>query len=237
MLHESRRRGALAEILVAYRFLETGRLVSWPLVPCAYDLVVDGGDRFYRVQVKQAHEVGDMPGHWSAGLFKRRTGSRDKLHPITALDVVCVVTTPAEIFVIPVDACASPADARFLVPRLHIGPLSRYRLFLNRFALGTGMSTELTSVMPVAIAPVRVALDVPLRRARGLRKRYRRLTAEQIDQIRQLPIRWYHHQPAEGRLELVEVARQFDVCPATLRNVVLRRERLDLKQRDYARKE
>jgi len=231
MLHLSRQRGALAELLVAYRFLEAGRLVSWPMVPCAYDLVVDGGDRLYRVQVKQAHEEqGERHfGHWRVRLTKRNIETGDKPIAASAIDVLAVVTTPDVVFVIPAGACTSPVDERYLNARIEIGPESKYQLFRNRFALGTGATQE---VAPVPIRP-------PLGTAHGdyhrrhnrsgpQRKPHVRLTSAQVEQIRQLPIRWFKHQAPEGLIPLDDAARQFNVCPNTLRKVCLDGDRQDL---------
>jgi hypothetical protein len=234
MLDPSRQRGALAELLVAYRFLESGRLVSWPLTPCAYDLVVDTGDRLVRVQVKQAHEHQGADrhfGHWIARLTKRRTGGRDRALAAADVDYIAVVCRPEEVYVIPAPVCTSQQDARWIKARLVIGPESHYRVFLNLFSLGNGSSGE---VAASPIAPLRKAgrWAAGPRRERGQRKPYRRLTEDQIAQIVQMPVRWYRRQPPEGLIPLEDLARQFDVCPATLRNLVLRRSRLDLLARD-----
>lgn len=241
MMHPTRRRGALAELLVAYRFTEVGRLVSWPMVPCSYDLVVDGGDRLYRVQVKQAARIDERgsgkhfkAAHWAVRLTKRnqQTGQIDTPREASAIDILCVVATPAEIYVIPTAACCSPVDARFLNARLQIGPESRYRLFLNRFGIGTGLSHEVAPapIVPLRLADREAAQHLMKQRRYGVRKRHRRLTPEEIAQIRQLPIRWRKAQPPDGLIPLEEIARQFDVCPATLRNVVFYENRLDLKR-------
>jgi len=229
MLHLTRQRGALAELLVAYRFLEAGRLVSWPLVPCAYDLLVDGGDRIYRVQVKQAHIQGDMPEHWRVGLTKRRNTKPDRPQAVTSLDLICVVCTPAEIFVIPVGACASPVDARWLNARLKIGPESRYRVFLNKFGVGTGIGVEGT---PEPFLPLRYAAST-LREERrtlaGGRKAHHRLTTAQVHELFKLPIRWVKAQPPTGLIPIEDIAQQFNVSVATLRNLA-RLQRKDLRQ-------
>jgi hypothetical protein len=228
MLVDSRRRGALAELLCAYRFVEAGRLVSWPLIPCTYDLIVDGGDRLYRVQVKQAHQVQHEHGFgtWRVRLTKRNERG-DKPVLLTDLDVLCVVTTVDAVFVIPVEACASPVDGRYLNARVQIGPESKYQLFRNRFAIGTALTAE---VAPASVLPVRgVSLPGRMRRASGSRRKpHHRLSPAQVAQIRALPIRWYRAQPPEGLIELEDAARQFNVCPTTLRNLVLRASRQDL---------
>jgi hypothetical protein len=227
MLHESRQRGAMAELLVAYRFLEAGRLIAWPLVPCAYDLVVDGGDRLHRVQVKQAHEVGDTAGHWNVSLCTRRL-REDKPLEVTAVDLLAIVTTPDAVFVVPADACRSPVDPRFVNKRLQIGPESHYHAYKNRFTIGPGKSAEAT---PAPIRPLHpAALWTPrLHKAHGSqRKRHRRLTAAQVAEIRALPVRWFAKQPGDGLIALDDVARQFDVCTGTLRNLILYGKRLDV---------
>jgi PD-(D/E)XK endonuclease len=234
VLHLSRQRGTQAELLVAYRFLEAGLPVSWPLLPCAYDLVVDTGERLVRVQVKQAHQAQTptgMPGHWRVRLTKRRTDGADRAIAVTAVDYLCVICGgPEEILVIPAAACASQQDGRWLRAQLQVGPESKYRVFLNRFVLGDGARDQ---IVGAAVPPLRKPGawgPRPPRRELGQRKVYRRLTPDVIAQIRQMPVQWYRRDPGEGRIPVDDVARQFDVCPETLRRLVLRAERLDLQR-------
>ena len=56
-MHDSLWTGSIAELLVAYRFIEAGRRPAWPLTVCSYDLLVDGGDDIFRVQVKHARKI------------------------------------------------------------------------------------------------------------------------------------------------------------------------------------
>lgn len=227
MLAFSRQRGTLAELLVAYRFFEAGRLVSWPLTPCAYDLVVDSGDRLWRVQVKQAFRSADRNA-WTVRLTKRNTKG-DKVVACQDLDLVVVVTTADVAYVIPVPACASPTDGRYLNARIEVSETGRYAIFRNRYAVGTGLTDE---IAPVAVTPTHPGANwAPSRRLSGpRRKAHRRLTAAEVLELRQLPIRWYKRQPGDGLIPLVDIARQFDVCPGTLRNVVLGGKRLDLQR-------
>jgi len=224
MLHESRQRGCLAELLVAYRFMEAKRISSWPLVPCAYDLVVDGGEKLYRVQVRQAHLLSGSLTKWRVRLTKRHP-KRDKPKAVADIDLICVVCTPERVFVIPVEACVSPVDPRYLNAQIEIGPESRYQVFLNRFSIGTGESTEVTCT------------PVPALRTRGWgkgqsgglvpgRKPHRRLTMEQVQHLLTLPIRW--HSGLVG-MNPTDVAHQFDVSVVTLRNLLLRKSRKDLR--------
>ena len=55
LVSESSRKGASSEQYAAYRAAQRGYVVSWPLGQPAYDLVVDTGERIYRVQVKTVY--------------------------------------------------------------------------------------------------------------------------------------------------------------------------------------
>jgi hypothetical protein len=224
MLHVSRLRGGLAELLVAYRFLEAGRLPAWPLVPCAYDVLVDIGGGTARVQVKQAHQVGNR---WRTRLGKRK-GSTDVPVESRAADYIAVVCTPDEIYVIPAQACLSPTDPRYLNLQIEVGRQGKYQVYRNAFRLGTGHSTETTPPPPVPIYTV-PAYMLEKRTGPGpARKLHKRLTLQEIAAIRELPIRWTRDQPKDGTLSVAAVAAQFGVTTVTLRNTVLKRKRRDL---------
>jgi hypothetical protein len=234
MLHESRQRGALAEILVAYRFVEAGYLISYPVIPCSYDLVVDAGAGLLRVQVKQAHQVGDMPGHYNVSLASPRwtsAGQKVRLKAVTGIDLLCVVTTPDETYVIPAGAAASHTDPRWLQPKLHLGPQTKYRIFLNRFQVGPGVSEETTVTqihtlsMPASQA---WAKQRAVRGVLGTRKKHCRLPTDVANELLELPIRWYKKQPGEGLIDHQIVAEQLGVTVTTLRNLILKRGRKDL---------
>lgn len=227
MLHSSRQLGALAELLVGYRFLEAGRLIAWPIVPCAYDLIVDGGDRLYRVQVKQARETLRGSGHWWAHTQRRRGANQpDRPLGIDLVDYLCFVTTADACFVIPVEACVSPVDARWVNKRIQIGPASRYQVFLNRFAIGSGQSAELT---PAIIREAHASTAVKWGHAQQLRRKlHRRLKTEEVLHLRTLPICWKKREWREGLLLASEVAHQFNISETTLRNIVRDGKRRDL---------
>lgn len=226
MLHISRLVGAQAEVLSAYRFLEARRIVSWPIIPCAYDILVDGGDRIYRVQVKRARGSDHTGTRWRVRLTKSNPKG-DRPQPITDLDFLCIVCEPDTAFVIPVQACASPTDVRYLNARIEIGPQSRYQVFKNRFAIGTGLSAEIGCV---PIPAVQIAASPKEYRCRGLipsRKAHVRLSTVQIEQILQMPIRWERAQAGVNLIPVEQIALQFGVSVTTLRNY-FRRKRKDL---------
>jgi hypothetical protein len=213
--------GTAAEIIVAYRFLEAGRMVSWPLAPCAYDLVVDAGDRFYRVQVKQARleRADSQSQRYVVGLRRRHPTKPDRSIAANACDIICVVCTPDRIYVIPESCCRSPVSPEWIVARLDLGLEGKYAPFLNTFALGLGESHP---VSPVALAIPQAQADWRAwrqrRTANGGRKAHKRLTPKEIEEIRQIPIAWYK---GSAGLLPAEVASRYAVSAQTLRNIFL----------------
>ena len=76
-------KGSVAEHKVMLRALEKGFLVSKPILPCRYDLVLDDGDKLYRAQVKYAQGKVGMESECSVAVQLRswnhaEDGSRSK---------------------------------------------------------------------------------------------------------------------------------------------------------------
>lgn len=221
MLISSRQTGAISELLVAYRFLEAGRIPSWPLVPCSYDLVVDGGNARYRVQVKHARVREEATGLLRYDLLttkRRATGDRP-IHTAD-LDYLCVVCTAAKIFVIPTAACTSPTDPCYLTRRISLGSKGRFAPFLNRFTLGDGWSTEVTTHADLAKLRVGTAIPAtsPWKKANPFtqRKAHVRLSTADAQAIRAMTIG-----TGPGQITLEAVAQQFHISLVTLRNLLL----------------
>lgn len=227
MLNKSRQVGALAELLVAYRFLEAGRLVAWPIVPCAYNLLVDGGNRCFRMQVKRAQAKDERTGaiRYEVRLTKRRAGGD---RPIRCVDVdyVCVVCRPDWVYVLPTADCRSPTDPTILTARLSIGSKSggRFVGFLNRFTIGDGTTTEthaqaeIIAVRPGSNLPRGWPLKSQLRGS--ARKPHHHLSHEEVATLLA---------SAQSGTPLVSLAQQFDVTTTTVMNL-LRGKRKDLRQ-------
>lgn len=224
LINSSQRIGTAAELLVAYRFLEAGRLPAWPLVVCSYDLLVDAGDACYRIQVKAAAKrlVG------SAYQWGARTGkAKGALTPRNSYDYLCIVTDPSLVYVIPTRVLLCAHDPTRLVKRVVIHEHGkRFSPFLNRFDLGPG-AVPAPAGQVGALPPSR-RTQWKTQNYREGRKEHRRLSAADVAAIRQLPIAFYRQDAAPGLLPIHEVARQFGVHVATLRNL-LRGKRQDLR--------
>lgn len=223
-LHETHRRGGLAELLVAYRFLEAGRVPARPIVPRSYDLLVDAGSAIYRVQVKQAHE--SLKG-WTVALTSRRVGKTDLSTSCVGCEYLAIICTPDRIYIIPTAACvpAHAPDRMFARLTIYTGPTAtRFAPYLNNFNVGTGRMPP----PPVPLGPL-PPRGMWFSATAGTRKTHRHLTLDQIAEIRQLPIRWFKKQGGEGLLPIEDVAAQFGVHPATIRNL-LRGKRQDLQK-------
>ena len=215
LISESLRSGYSAEVLVAYRFLEAGRIPAWPMVPCRYDLVVDGGDQCYRVQVRRASpriEKGETRRQFHCHLTKDRKTPL----PVSSFDYLCVVAEQNQIYVIPVGALHCTHAPTQLITRLQITENgTRFAHFLNQFGIGTG-------VVPVAPTPL-----TPLKRSfwyvqpsGSRRKPHRRLSTVDAQAIRQLNIALTRDEEGPERVPVAQVAAQFGVHVATIRNLV-----------------
>jgi hypothetical protein len=226
MLHTARQAGALADLVVAYRFIEAGRLVAWPLVPCAYDLVVDGGSQVSRVRVKRAMFSEQDSQHGAAyrvRLTRRKGKGPDQPIALTDFDYLAVVCQPERIYVIPVEALRAPTNPQICVARLSIGAVQSqtHEGFLNRFTIGSGLTTEIQK--PTSIYAVRPGTTTARGWAhptRATRKPHRRLTGDEAVSLRS---------GVQGGLSLQDAARQFGITYATARNLVLG------KRKDFGR--
>jgi hypothetical protein len=199
-MHESHARGCASELIVAYRFVEAGRAVSWPLVPRAYDLLVDGGDRVYRVQVKTGHRAEGKGLRVTIKHVNGREAIRENF------DYLCIVDTANQIYVIPSVACECRFRPEELLASIEIRN-GRYDMYLNRFEVGSG---------PVAGTPGVVEDGRGMRRLTGRvwprggqRKRHRRVdlaSALEIYRLRET-----------GNVR--ELAAQFQVTAPTILNL------------------
>jgi hypothetical protein len=81
--------GELAVAKVVIRAIEKGFEVSRPLIECRYDLVLDDGERLYRVQVKYAggEPWAGRSGVIGVGLRKWRNGGRSVIHHYRASEM------------------------------------------------------------------------------------------------------------------------------------------------------
>ncbi len=119
-----------AEALTAYYFCDAGYVVSFPLIPAPYDLVVGKGDRLWRIQVKRARLK-------AARITPRGRRDRERYtvdlmttsksrnrRRVADFDYVCVVTGMELVYVIPSSVLASTADQSLIVRALVIKPES-----------------------------------------------------------------------------------------------------------------
>lgn len=214
--------GGAAELLVAYRFLEAGRLVAWPLVTCRYDLIVDTGDARVRVQVKSARRPADAKGYY---VHLAKSGKRTPTP--TDFDILVIVCEPNEHFVIPVQALLAEPDRTALVKSVCVYlDGERFGAYRNRFGLGDGR----TPVMPLVNPTTKLTRTHWFTQAQAHRgsKRYRRLTTADVKAIQALPIAFFKRDEQPGTIPIAQVAQQFGVCVPTLRNL-LRGKRQDLQ--------
>ena len=220
MLHPTTQTGAIAELLVAYRFAEAGRVVCWPLIACPYDLVVDGGDGLFRVQVKVGNRRAEENRYW-VHLDKAR-----KRKPLVSdFDYLAIVCETNAVYVIPSGALVASRDATGLLASICVYPQSeRFSPYLNRFGLGRGEASPTALVRPSAQL---THTHWYTTQQEGQRKRHRRLSIAAVQAIRQLPVAFFKADEAPGRVQLRQVAQQFNVSTVTLRNL-LRGKRKDL---------
>lgn len=223
ILYTTTRSGSRAELLVAYRFLEAGRVVSWPLTVCGYDLIVDGGDSLYRIQVKSTPPT--MAEGATAYRYVCRLSKKDH-DPLPAgtFDFLCMVVDPSRVYVIPAGALRCPHAPERLVKRVVLYEKgTRFAAYCNRFDLGSGELPCLAAVHPLR-PPTRTMWKAAKTGQVG-RKPHRRLSKADVETLRTLPIAFYQTDPG---LPIAEVAQQYGVTVVTLRNL-LRNKRLDLR--------
>ena len=214
--------GDLAQVLIAYRFLEAGRLPAWPLTVCAYDLLVDGGDGIFRIQVKKAAQVAEGPDTWRVHLTKKQP------IPATAYDYLVIWCDANRSYVIPAAALQNAQNPAVLVAAVQLyGNGDRFSLYLNRFNLGSGEARPCATLAPGTSIRRRFWFQA----AKGeQRKQHKRLSAQEVDEILHLPIRWFKKQEqAEGLIPIEQVAQQFGVSVMTLRNYLRGKGRKDLR--------
>lgn len=223
-MHSTHQTAALAELLVAHRFLEAGYPVAWPLFPRPYDLLVETTERgIVRVQVKHAHEAPDAS--WHVRLKRRVPGGQDLPIAAAGFDYLVVVCKPDRCYVLPVAICTAPHAPTRLLTRLRIytGPQARrFTAFVNRFTLDGGAT------------PTYIPLGAPKRRmwrTSEIRKPYTRLPRDVVEEVLRLPVAWNVREAHSqlGALTPAAAAAQFGISVATLRNLWQRR-RQDLRQ-------
>lgn len=225
LLNEAIQLGYSAELLVAYRFLEAGRRPALPLVPCPYDLLVDCGSGIYRVQTRRASA--HIPPGSGARCYRCHTANNHRDGPDAAeFDYLCAVVEPNCVYVIPTAALRAAHDNTRLVKRLEIAEHgTRFAPYLNQFGIGSG---ELPEKPPADITKLRgrAFWHAP---SASERKLYRRLSKADVDALRQIPIAITKRDEQHGGIPIQQIAQQFGVHVATLRNL-LRGKRKDLKE-------
>lgn len=195
--------------------MAAGRVPSWPLVPMAYDLLVDCGDSIQRVQVKTATA---REARYHVHLTTRRKGV-DRPMALASVDYVCLVCDPNRIYVVPSVVLQSPTDPLLLTKRVQLsGDGERFAGYLNAFAIGTGDGSGdgATVDLKVGWYP---AQQTP--RSAGTRKRHVRLTINEINTLR----RSVGTDPSPDVIRAT--AGRFNITPQTVRNY-LRNGRSDL---------
>lgn len=222
-LHLTRKIGAASELLVAYRFMEAGRLVSWPLIPTSYDLLVDCGDVIQRVQVKTGQDR-NATGVYHVHLTKRRAKGDRPIY-LASVDYICVVCAANHVYVIPAIVLQSPTDPAVLCKRLQIYTkveAERFHRYRNAFAIGQGHGTVEGPQAEVHVAPLRTSWHPEQQRAGRHRKPHVRLSTDVILQLR----RTLGATPTTTAIR--EAALHHGVAEVTLRNY-LQGKRKDLQ--------
>ena len=91
-------KGELAVLRVLHRALEKGWIASRPMRDCRYDLVLDDGQRLYRVQVKYAgRRASKCQGAVSLDFTKG--GRRDRKYLDHEIEAVIAYVAPADTLV------------------------------------------------------------------------------------------------------------------------------------------
>lgn len=120
-------RGAVGEMLAAAELTARGCVVSTPLHPTSYDLIVDSNNKLSRVQVKSVTEATPEPSRykganrltWRCGIGRTPYGpSRKRVHyGQDEIDFLIIVLTSIKAFyVIPVSALADVGGTVRLYP-------------------------------------------------------------------------------------------------------------------------
>jgi len=202
-MHKTHATGSAAELMVAYRFTEANRAVSWPLVVRPYDLLVDGGDKIYRVQVKQGQRT---EGKGLRATIKHINGVEDLA---LNFDYLCLVDTPNEIYVIPSGACECRFRPSELVASLEVRN-GRFDAYLNRFNIGVGDTGARTQVQ--------IQAGENMRRLRGQLWSKTQLTDRKVH--KRLPLHEaYNIYQLRGTVSAHDLAAQFGVHVMTIQNI------------------
>lgn len=88
-------KGELALLRVLHRSLEKGWIASRPTRDCRYDLVLDDGERLYRVQVKYAGRR-DWYCEGAVSLDFTKGGMRNRTYLDHEIDAVLAYVAPVE---------------------------------------------------------------------------------------------------------------------------------------------
>ena len=96
--YSTAQKGELALLRVLQRAFEKGWVTSKPMRDCRYDLVLDDGERLYRVQVKYAgRQAWNCAGAVSLDFTK--AGRRDRTYLDNEIDAVIAYVAPADMLV------------------------------------------------------------------------------------------------------------------------------------------
>src|SRR5882724_11265317 len=120
-LDKNRAKWFSAEMLIAYECARRGLVVSVPLAPCPYDILVDTGCLIKRIQVKRAKfklKQGGMNSrrdreHYWVDLTKHSRGHDHRRIPANSFDFLAAVCEPDLIYLIPHDKLIAE-DGRML---------------------------------------------------------------------------------------------------------------------------
>lgn len=76
---ETRYKGQIAELKACIKALEKGFIISKPVVDSRYDLVIDDGEKLWRVQVKYCDNTESNRGTSASVGLRRWAGSNSKI--------------------------------------------------------------------------------------------------------------------------------------------------------------
>jgi hypothetical protein len=143
------------EMTAALGFAKMGYGISIPFAPLPYDLIVDSGQRLFRVQVKTTelvhtlpiHNTRDRPFYMVELLRKGKDG--DRRFTVDEFDVLCIGCNE-NIYVIPTQHIRSSVNNKFLIRQIRLKPVlpeltrldsidagMRWEPFRNNFDLNT----------------------------------------------------------------------------------------------------
>ena len=127
MIKHPKRRGEWVELQFMARAAAHGLTVSKPWGDMSrYDVVVDSGGRFFRVQVKSTECIS-----WKG--WKCQTANRGRYYSAADIDFVAAYIVPEDLwYVIPISVLGDHKDNVYLAPR---GPRNKYSRYLEAWHL------------------------------------------------------------------------------------------------------